>query len=424
MLKFDFLKSKLKFSSKLKDRQRLKGCSFSNSKNEESINSSTLDEYRKKRMKKKLLREKEMNVIKNNWEEIRRRLMVCEKNKDKDDEKHDNDNDNIDSFSKNLDHFMKRFYKKDLIKQAEYLVNKKKDKTIEREEKSYINEFDDIINQIKNKSYNFYKIINDSNIKEQIKENNNFKTFKFYKDFLSFFKNLKRSSSAQNIKSKILSKINNYNSNNNYTYIYNKQKNSYLYYSSLIPKQIHNKKNYFYQMIRANKENSININNISDKKQETYSDNQNSFLNRQNNITKKIILNRTENTKNISPKKKSFLDDSIKSSLNKTVVNPFKSKINLKRAYVVNKPSDLNKCKYFMKSIQNIKIKPKENQINGKEDSLITFSNLDNDSKTNEDTTIFRLKKRYTNLQMPNYRPKVSFQRKLFLNKLKADLLK
>ena len=365
-----------------------------------------------------------MNVIKNNWEEIRRRLMVCEKNKDKDDDEKDNDKDNIDSFSKNLEHFMKRFYKKDLIKQAEYLVNKKKDKTIEREEKSYINEFDDIINQIKNKSYNFYKIINDSNIKEQIKENNNFKTFKFYKDFLSFFKNLKRSSSAQNIKSKILSKINNYNSNNNYTYIYNKQKNSYLYYSSLIPKQIHNKKNYFYQMNRANKENSININNISDKKQETYSDNQNSFLNRQNNITKKINLNRTENTKNISPKKKSFLDDSIKSSLNKTVVNPFKSKINLKRAYVVNKPLDLNKSKYFLKSIQNIKIKPKENQINGKGDSLITFSNLDNDSKTNEDTTIFRLKKRYINLQMPNYKPKVSFQRKLFLNKLKADLLK
>jgi hypothetical protein len=77
-----------------------------------------------------------------------------------------------------------------------------------------------------------------------------------------------------------------------------------------------------------------------------------------------------------------------------------------------------------MKRIQNIKIKTKENQINGKEDSLITFSNLDNDSKTNEDTTIFRLKKRYTNSQIPNYRPKVSFQRKLFLNKLKADLLK
>jgi hypothetical protein len=176
-------------------------------------------------------------------------------------------------------------------------------------------------------------------------------------------------------------------------------------------------------MIRTNKVNRVNINNILDKKSYSYSDNQNLFFKEPKNITKKIILNRTENIKSISRKKKPFLDNSIKSSLNKTVKD-FKSKINLKRAYVVNKPLDLNKCKYFLNSIQKIQIKPKENEINGREDSLTTFSNLENDSKTNEDTTIFKLKKRYTSSQIPNDKPKVSLQRKLFLNKLKADLLK
>ena len=184
MLKFDFIKSKLKFASKLKDRQRLKGCSFANSKFEQNVNSTTLDEFRKKRLQKKLLREKELNVIKNNWQEIRRRLMHCVKNKDTEDDT------NIESCSDNLNYFMKRLNKKNIMKQIEYLTNQKKDIT-EIKERSYINAFDDIINDIKNKSYNFYKIINDSNIKEEIKEKNNYKTFKFYKDFLSFFKNLK-----------------------------------------------------------------------------------------------------------------------------------------------------------------------------------------------------------------------------------------
>ena len=419
MLKFDFIKSKLKFASKLKDRQRLKGCSFANSKFEQNVNSTTLDEFRKKRLQKKLLREKELNVIKNNWLEIRRRLMHCVKNKDT-----ENDT-NIESCSDNLDYFLKRLNKKNIMKQIEYLTNKKKDIT-EIKERSYINAFDDIINDIKNKSYNFYKIINDSNIKEEIKEKNNYKTFKFYKDFLSFFKNLKRSSSAKNIKSKILTKIN-YNSNNknnNKTIVSNKQKNLYLYYSSLVPKKAHVKRNYYYIMNRINKANEIKMINKLDKKSDSFFNNQNLFLKNSRITTQNIIHNRTENNKSISPKKKYILDNSVKSSLNKTI-NNFKSKINLKKSYIKNKSLNSNNCKYILKNIQKIQIRPKENDINRREEHLTTtLSNIENDSKANEDTTTIRLKKRYISSQIPNDISKVSFQRKLFFNKLKSDLLK
>ena len=419
MLKFDFIKSKLKFASKLKDRQRLKGCSFANSKFEQNVNSITLDEFRKKRLQKKLLREKEMNVIRNNWQEIRRRLMHCVKNKDTEGDT------NIESCSDNLDYFMKRLNKKNIMKQIEYLTNKKKDIT-EIKERSYINAFDDIINDIKNKSYNFYKIINDSNIKEEIKEKNNYKTFKFYKDFLSFFKNLKRSSSAKNIKSKILTKIN-YNSNNknnNKTIVSNKQKNLYLYYSSLVPKKTHVKSNYYYIMNRINKANEIKMINKLDKKSDSFFNNQNLFLKNSRITTQNIIHNRTENNKSISPKKKYILDNSVKSSLNKTI-NNFKSKINLKKSYIKNKSLNSNNCKYILKNIQKIQIRPKENEINRREEHLTTtLSNIENDSKTNEDTTMIRLKKRFISSQIPNDISKVSFQRKLFFNKLKSDLFK
>ena len=234
MIKSDLLKSKLKFASKLKDRQRIKGCNFSYLKKEENLMSSTLEEFKKKRLQKRLLREKEMNILKNNLNYIRRQLLSCFKKKE---------DETQESFSDNLDYFMRRLNKKSIIRQAEYLANSKKDKT-EIKDKSYSNAINDIINDIKNKSFNFYKVINDSNIKEEIKENNNFKTFKFYKDFLSIFKNLKRSSSAKNIKSKIFSKLNNSTNNNNKTIFNNNQKNLYLYYSSLIPKKTHTKKNY------------------------------------------------------------------------------------------------------------------------------------------------------------------------------------
>ena len=420
MLKFDFLKSKSKFASKLKDRQRLKGCSFSNFKFEPNINSATLDEFRKKRMQKKLLREKELNSIKNNWQEIRRQLMQCIRNKDTEDD------NKIESFSNNLDFFMKRFDKKNLIRQDEYLANKKKDITEIKERRFYINAFDDIINDIKNKSYNFYKVINDSNIKEEIKEKNNYKTFKFYKDFLSFFKNLKRSSSAKNIKSSIFTKINFYsnNKNNNKTIAYNKQKNLYLYYSSLLPKKNQVKRNYYYLMNRINKANEIKMIHNLDKKSDSLFNNQNLFLKQSKNITANIMQNRTENNKSISPNKKYILDNSIKNSLNKTT-NNFKSKINLKRAYIKNSSLNSNKCKYLLKNIQKIQIRPKEDDSIRREKPLTTtFSNIDNDSKTNENITMFRLKKSYISSLMPNDISKASFQRKIFFNKLKSDLLK
>lgn len=418
MLKFDFIKSKIKLTSKLKDRQRLKGCSFSNSKYDQNIFSVTLDEFRKERMQNKLLREKEMNVIKNNWKEIRRQLMQCEKNKDT-----EVDN-NIESFSNNLDYFMKRFDKKKLMKQIELLSNKKKDKT-EIKERSYINAFDDIINDIKNKSYNFYKIINDSNIKEEIKEKNNYKTFKFYKDFLSFFRNLKRSSSAKNIKSQILTKINyNSNKNNNNTILNNKHKNLYLYYSSLVSKKTHIKRNYYYIMNRINKANEIKMINKFDKESDSFFNNQNLFLKNSNNVTSNIILNSKENNKSISPKKKYILDNSIKASLNKTK-NNFKSKINLKKSYIKNDSLNSNKCKNIFQNIQKIQIRPKENEKNRRKEQLTTtFGNIENDLKTNEDTTMIRIKKRYISSQINNDISKVSYQRKLFLNKLKSDLLK
>ena len=413
MIKSDLLKSKLKFASKLKDRQRIKGCNFSYLKKEENLMSSTLEEFKKKRIQKRLLREKEMNILKNNLNYIRRQLLSCFKKKEEEAQE---------SFSDNLDYFMRRLNKKSIIRQAEYLANSKKDKT-EIKDKSYSNAINDIINDIKNKSFNFYKVINDSNIKEEIKEKNNFKTFKFYKDFLSIFKNLKRSSSAKNIKSKIFSKLNNSTNNNNKTIVNNNQKNLYLYYSSLIPKKTYTKMNYYYQMNRTNKMNKVNIRNIYDKKFNSNINNQNIFAQKVNNITPKKIYTRTENNKTITPKKKYILDNSIKPSFNKTI-NNFKSKINLKRAFIGNKQMNSNNQKYFLKNIRKELIRPSENKTQRRVERLTTFSNLENDTKTSEDITIFRLKKRFVSSQIPNIKPKYPLEKQLFVNKLKTYLLK
>ena len=177
-------------------------------------------------------------------------------------------------------------------------------------------------------------------------------------------------------------------------------------------------------MNRINKANEIKMINKLDKESDSFFNNQNLFLKNSNNVTSNIILNSTENNKSISPKKKYILDNSNKASLNKTK-NNFKSKINLKKSYIKNDSLNSNKCKNIFRNIQKIQIRPKENEKNRRKEQLTTtFCNIENDLKTNEDTTMIRIKKRYISSQINNDISKVSFQRKLFLNKLKSDLLK
>ena len=80
MLKYDFLKSKLQLKSKLRDRGRIKGYSFSYTKREEKkVDSEILKEFKSKRKVDKFLREKELNILQKNLNRIRKKIMKIEK---------------------------------------------------------------------------------------------------------------------------------------------------------------------------------------------------------------------------------------------------------------------------------------------------------------------------------------------------------
>ena len=336
MLKYDFLKSKLQLKSKLKDRKRIKGYSFSYSKRDEKKeDSEILKEFKSKRKQDKYLREKELNILQKNLIRIQKKITKIEK-------KHENQT-NIktnyqNGFSDNLRSLLKRYDRKKIITQEEYLINTKNNKT-DIIKKSLAADVNNIIHDIKNKSYNLYKAVEDSKIIEKIEEKKDINTFKFYQNFFDFVKKLKKSVSAKNIKSKILYKLNSpkNNQNNNIndtsisitnkTSINDLSKNLNLYYSSKLPKRINLKKN--------NKQaNQIRL-NLFNKNIDSYF-NQNLFLKKSKNITPKNIYNITEN-KNKTPIKTHTISTGFKSSLNKSI-NNLKSKINMKKTYVINKP--------------------------------------------------------------------------------------
>ena len=62
MLPSDIIISKLKLKSKLKDRKRTKGFSFSYSQKEENCESPFVKQFRKERMERKALNEKEIKI--------------------------------------------------------------------------------------------------------------------------------------------------------------------------------------------------------------------------------------------------------------------------------------------------------------------------------------------------------------------------
>ena len=421
MLKYDFLKSKLQLKSKLRDRSRIKGCSFSyNKKEEKKVDSEILKEFKSKRKVDKFLREKELNTLQKNLIRIRKKIMKIDK---KDENQSSIKTNYKNEFSDNLRSLLKRYDRKKVIMHEEYLTNSKNNKT-DIIKKSLLADVSNIIHNIKNKSYNLYKAVEDSKIIEKIEEKKDINTFKFYQNFFGFVKNLKKSSSAKNIKSKILYKLNTPKNNKlkdklndtstsitNKTNINNLTKNLNLYYSSIVPKKIINLK-------KNNKQaHQIRL-NLFNKNSDSYF-NQNLFLKKSKNITPKKIYNITENN-NKTPIKTYTINTGLKTSLNKSI-NSLKSKINMKRTCVINKPIYTSNYKYFLNNFKKIKAKIKVNKIKRKESHLATFSEIENYSKLREDMLMFKFKVKFINTRFPPKKIKLINKRKLLIQNLEKN---
>ena len=82
MLQSDLIISKLKLKSKLRDRKRTKGFSFSIIKKENIFDSPIIKQFRKERAERKALNNKEIKILRNNLNKIRKEKFDLEKTND------------------------------------------------------------------------------------------------------------------------------------------------------------------------------------------------------------------------------------------------------------------------------------------------------------------------------------------------------
>ena len=188
MYNSDLILSKIKLKSKLKDRKRLKGYSFSYSKKEKNLESEALRQFRKERKLRKASSEKEINSLRDYLYKIRKKIMIIENGNEEGiklyEQRKKNNEQNI-PFYRNI---LTKYKKMKKIKDED--SNVKNNKTSIKE-KFDSNDISKMITDIKNISINFYKALNDINIKEKLIEKND-KDIKFYRDFLWLFKKRKK----------------------------------------------------------------------------------------------------------------------------------------------------------------------------------------------------------------------------------------
>ena len=176
MRKSDILIAKLKLRSKLEDRKRIKGYSFSHEKKEKRYQSSTSRQFRKERQFRKALNEKEINNLRYYLFQVQKKIKNIEKNQKNNEEtfKYINPNNKKEST------FIKEFKK---------YHRKKKDNVDVRSNNINLNEnsnsenINKILTDIKNMSFNFYKAVNDINIRDKILEKKDNGSIGFFKEF-------------------------------------------------------------------------------------------------------------------------------------------------------------------------------------------------------------------------------------------------
>ena len=390
MYNSDLILSKLKLKSKLKDRKRLKGYSFSYSKKEKNLESEALRQFRKERKLRKASSEKEINSLRDYLYKIRKKIMIIENGNEEGiklyEQRKKNNEQNI-PFYRNI---LTKYKKMKKIKDED--SNVKNNKT-SLKEKFDSNDIRKMITDIKNISINFYKALNDINIKEKLIEKND-KDIKFYRDFLGLFKKRKKDNCSKK-----------HFNNSSITSLSNRNKNHNLYYSSLLEKRIN---------LRKYKEKSNDKNrNISGKNPKFISNNKNIFYNTFKNMTSNHISNKTSN-KNIASyiNQKSALSCSFRPLSSSTTRT--NSKINTKRDHVNNKPIYTTNIKYFISNFKKIKDKIKNDKIKRKEAHLTTYNNIEKYSKIREDMLMLRLKMLFLKTRFPKNKSKIMDKRDLF----------
>ena len=404
MRKSDILIAKLKLRSKLEDRKRIKGYSFSHEKKEKRYQSSTSRQFRKERQFRKALNEKEINNLRYYLFQVQKKIKNIEKNQKNNEEtfKYINPNNKKEStFIKELKKYHRK--KKDNVDVRSNNINLNENSNSENINK--------ILTDIKNMSFNFYKAVNDINIRDKILEKKDNGSIGFFKEFFDKVKQIRNTYSAKEIRKK---SSNTFKCSKNHlkhnTSLSNRTSNLNLYYSLLLHKRINPK-------ISDESENSTNINIIDKTSIYNYKNNNTNYLNNifhnktgLNNISSDITYNK-HNT--FRPSSNNILKTKSKIGLKKNIKN-----------FVINKPIYTSNYKYFVTNFKKIQAKIKENKIKRKEGHLTSYSNIDNYSKIREDMLMFKLKMKYLNTRFPQKKNKPIDKKKLLVNKFEQNFVK
>ena len=407
MLQSDLIISKLKLKSKLRDRKRTKGFSFSIIKKENIFDSPIIKQFRKERAERKALNNKEIKILRNNLIKIRKEKFDLEKTNDNEKEEEKiftqiNPYNNKKVFFHKID--LKKFKRQKNQKDEDLNIKNNKEKIKEKLDHYEINK---IISEIKNNSYNFYKILNNVNLEEKIFKNNDHNNIKFYKNFLGLIKYKNKSTSAKNIKTKYISKLNflqNHIKLDSFSSDESKNFNSIC--SSFIGKEMYSK-NYL-----VKQKSDINL-NLSDKNDFVINDS-NTYLNSFRNM-------KSDNSNDKLSYKfyKNIFNHSFIPSTN--ITNRTKSKLIIKKNHVINKPMYKTNIQYFIKKFNSIKKMIKNDEVKRKEGHLITYNQIENFSKIREDMLTFRLRLKYIHTQFPKNKNNISDKTKLLFNKLNQN---
>jgi len=422
MIKADLLISKKKLKYKLKDRKRIKGYSFTFSPKKE-FDSKNAEMFRKKRKLKYALNKKDVDTLKNNLDKIRKDIASIEKSQ-KERKLLDllNNNNKINNtFSDYVNNILNKFKRKEKKNEKEF--NIKNNKMILKN-KICVNDYKNIINNMKIKYTNFYEIVKQSHIKENIKKNKNINDIKFFTNFFTFINKVKRTYSSKSFSKKYITRNSEETSKSNH-----KNTNNFnLYYSSIFKGK---QKNHIINLKKNNKSikkdeiifdksfTPIHHNTISWKTLKHMN------LNKQSDFqTKKLSHYQTEHSiqsKNENTSQ-SFNMNIIKRSHNKAITS-YKNKIKLRKKnktnYVINKPLYTSHIKDFLINFKKIRENTKKITLRRKQAHLTTFSNIENNSEIGEDMHMLLLKLKYINTKFPQTITHKFDKRKLFLNKLK-----
>ena len=465
----DIILCKENFKKKLKDRYRVKGHCFSNSKYKKEFD-SIMAKILKKEIKQAHFsyNEKLKNLVKS-FKSIKKDIFLIEQ-KDKENKRIMNQNKILKDYSRiSYDKLYDKLIKFERAKKDnnKYVLQKskifsdKKDYSLDDELKEYIenNKKNAFNNNTLNK-INLTKGIYECELKKYYKE---FFTILFKKNHsLKFIKNsqskikkvlynnIKYKKSDSNISSKIL-----INGNNNINDLIDVERNitsnfgnhekiknlksfsnKHINYKNKLIKNLTNESNIYNNYksskyvstelsINTNKINSNSFNSKSSQKKASKNINTNYF---NDNKTKKIyksnfLLNKKSKLNNmrILSGMSTITKANNKSNYYNTISNcnnHYESQTKRKKNKVIYKPIYTANIRDFVNNYNRIKKINKENKIKRKENHLSKYADIEKAFDLKEDMLMFLLKDKYINSQFPKNYIKKPNKRKAFIKNL------